>query len=91
MGVATDDELFKEFEIGYFLCSLRSLLHSINNKSCDKEERNPNKSYPQGMLREFIRNKVSYYSKTHYKLAYIIAILGEVVYLLFVHGKETVG
>jgi len=50
-------------------------LHSINNKSCDKEENNPNKSDQQRMLRELIRYKVSYYSKTHYKLAYIIAIL----------------
>jgi len=40
------------------------------------------------MLRELIRDKVSYYSKTHYKLAYIIAILREVVYLLlFQHGN----
>ena len=62
-------------------------LHSINNKSCDKEENDPDKSYPQCMLRELISNKVSYYSKTHYKLAYIIAILREVVYLLlFQHG-----
>lgn len=65
-------------------------LHYINNKSCDKEEHYSNKSYPQRMFRKLIRNKVSYYRKTHYKFVHIITILGEVVYLLFVHHIELV-
>ncbi|OHB69778.1 MAG: hypothetical protein A2W23_00640 [Planctomycetes bacterium RBG_16_43_13] len=63
-------------------------LQSINNKSREKKNSRSNKSYPQSMCRELIRYKISYGTNTHYKLAYIIAILGEVVYLLlFQHGN----
>jgi len=44
-------------------------------------------SYPEGVYLEFIGYQITYNHKSHYKLAYIITILGEVVYLLFIqHG-----
>ena len=46
------------------------------------------KPYPQGLQRELVGYEVSDDGNSHYKLAYIIAILGEVVYLLFVHHKD---
>ena len=63
-------------------------LYSVNKKSHDKEYTRHNKSYPKGMPGELIGYKVSDDSKPHHKLTYIITILGEVVYLLFVyHGN----
>ena len=45
-------------------------------------------SYPQCVQRRFIRYEVANDSNTHDELAYIIAILGEVVYLLFVEHED---
>jgi len=46
------------------------------------------KPYPQGLQRELIGYKISNDCKTHYKFTYIITILGEIVYLLFVHHED---
>ena len=48
------------------------------------------KPYPQGLQRELVGYEVSDDCNSHHKLTYIIAILGEVVYLLFVHHKDAI-
>ena len=62
-------------------------LHSINKKSHDKEYTCNNNSYPKGMHGELIRYKVTNDHQSHNELAYIITILGEVVYLLSVYHE----
>lgn len=50
-------------------------LHSINKKPCDKEYTYTNKSYPECICRELIGYKITNNCKSHYKFAYIIAVL----------------
>ncbi len=63
-------------------------LNTVYNRAHDKQCRCCNKSYPQCLPRERVRNKIANNSKTHYKFTYIIAILGEVVYLLLVQHED---
>ncbi len=66
-------------------------LQSINKQSHDEESTRSCKSNPKSLLRKRIGYKVTYNHKPHHKLAYIIAILGEVVYLLlFQHGNTKI-
>lgn len=65
-------------------------LQSIKQMPEDKENHGDHNTYPQGFQRKLVGNKVSNDCKPHHELAYIIAILREVVYLLFVHHMESV-
>ena len=63
-------------------------LHAVYNKTYNKQYYGCNKSNPQCSPRELVGYNVSDDCKPYYKLTYIIAILGEVVYLLlFQHGN----
>ena len=63
-------------------------LHSINEQPHNKESTRRYQSNPEGMFGRLIRYKVTDNHKSHHELAYIIVILGEVVYLLFVHHED---
>ena len=65
-------------------------LHSVNKKTYDKKYTSSNESYPEVMVRELIGYDVSYDCNTHYQLTYIITILGNVVYLFFIHHMQDV-
>ncbi len=63
-------------------------LHAVYNKTHNKQDYSCNKSYRQCFPGKLIGYNVSDDSKSHHELAYIIAILGEVVYLLLLqHGN----
>ena len=63
-------------------------LHAVYNKTHNKQDYSCNKSYRQCFPGKLVGYNISDDSKPHYKLAYIIAILGQVVYLLlFQHGN----
>jgi len=63
-------------------------LQSVKQMPEDQKNQCTYETNPQSLQREFIGYKVSDNGKPHHKLAYIIAILGEVVYLLlFQHVK----
>jgi len=63
-------------------------LHAVYNKTYNKQYYRCNKSNPQCSPRELVGYNVSDNCKPYYELAYIIAILGEVVYLLIVHHTD---
>lgn len=50
----------------------------------EQENQSNHKPYPQCLQRKLVGYKISDDCKTHHELAYIIAILGKVVYLFFV-------
>ena len=61
---------------------------SVKQMPEDQENQSNYKPYPQGLQRELVGYKISDDCNPHHELAYIIAILGEVVYLLFVHHED---
>lgn len=63
-------------------------LQSIQQMSKDQKNQCRPQPYPQGLQRKVFRYKIADNGKSHYKLAHIITILGEVVYLLFVHHDD---
>ena len=66
------------------------LFHLLFIKQISKDQKNQRnyKPYPQGFQRELIGYEITNNCKPQYELAYIIAILGEVVELFFVHHED---
>jgi len=65
-------------------------LHFIYEMANHEKYYSSRESYPQCVQRRFIRHEIAHDSNTHDELAYIIAILGEVVYLLFIHHGDMI-
>ena len=65
-------------------------LHSIDENSHDEKYACNRKSYQEVNYRELIRYNVADNCQPHHKLAYIITILGNVVYLFFIQHNAIV-
>jgi len=63
-------------------------LHSINKKSYDKKGTGCTQSNSDSLQREPVRYQVTNNHKSHCKLTYIVAILGEVVYLFLIYHED---
>lgn len=60
-------------------------LHPINDESGSEKYAHTNCSHQKCVYGKFVRYKVANNCNSHNKFPYIIAILGEIVYLLFVY------